>query len=212
MLKVLLVDDHEIVRHGLKKIIDDNFDKVFYGEAGTSAAAIKLAIVKPWDVIIMDINMPGRNGLDTIKELKNKALKTPILVLSMYPEDQFALRVIKEGAACYLTKNSVITELVKAMKTLLNGNQYITNTVAHLLISDVRKESKQYSYSGLSNRELQVFQLIGKGFSVSQIGRELSLNVKTISTYRSHILSKMDMKSNADIILYAIKNQLVDYA
>lgn len=212
MLKVLLVDDHEIVRHGLKKIIDDNFDKVFYGEAGNSAAAIKLAIVKPWDVIIMDINMPGRNGLDTIKELKNKALKTPILVLSMYPEDQFALRVIKAGAACYLTKNSVITELVKAINTLLNGNQYITDTVAQLLISDVRKESKQYSYSGLSNRELQVFQLIGKGFSVSQIGRELSLNVKTISTYRSHILSKMDMKSNADIILYAIKNQLVDYA
>ena len=212
MLKVLLVDDHEIVRHGLKKIIDDNFDKVFYGEAGNSASAIKLAIVKPWDVIIMDINMPGRNGLDTIKELKNKAFKTPILVLSMYPEDQFALRVIKAGAACYLTKNSVITELVKAINTLLNGNQYITDTVAQLLISDVRKESKQYSYSGLSNRELQVFQLIGKGFSVSQIGRELSLNVKTISTYRSHILSKMDMKSNADIILYAIKNQLVDYA
>ncbi len=209
MLKVLLVDDHEILRQGLKKIIDYNFTKVVYGEAGNSAEAIKLAFKQPWDVIIMDINMPGRDGLDIIKELKSNGIKTPILALSMHPEEQFALRAIKAKASGYLTKNSAPTELVKAINTVLNGKQYITDSVAQILISDIRNENQLNSHSILSDRELQVLQLIGKGLSVSQIGKELSLNVKTISTYRAHILSKMNMKSNADIILYAIKNELV---
>ena len=210
MLKVLLADDHEILRQGLKKIIDLDFTHVKYGEAGTSAEVIKLTIQESWDVILIDINMPGRNGLETIKELKSRGLKTPILVLSMYQEEQFALRAIKAGASGYLTKNSAPTELVKAIRLVLNGKQYITDSVSQILISDLRKENQLHSNSILSNRELQVLQLIGKGLSVSQIGKELSLNVKTISTYRSNILSKMNMKSNADIIIYTIKNGLVE--
>lgn len=208
MLKVLLVDDHEILRQGLKKIIDYDFTKVVYGEAGNSAEALKLAFKQSWDVIIMDINMPGRNGLDVIKELKSNGIEAPILALSMYPEEQFALRAIKAKASGYLTKNSAPTELVKAINAVLNGRQYITESVAQLLISDIRNENQLNSHSILSDRELQVLQLIGKGLSVSQIGQELSLNVKTISTYRAHILSKMNMKSNADIIRYAIENEL----
>lgn len=210
MLKILLVDDHEILRQGLKKIIDGNFTKVQYGEAENTPEAIKLAIKQPWDIIIMDINMPGRNGLDAIKELKSRGLKTPILVLSVYPEDQFALRIIKAGASGYLTKNSAPTLLVNAIKALLNGKQYLTESVTQILISDVRKEDQFHAHSILSDRELQVLHLIGKGLAVSQIGEELSLSVKTISTYRANILSKMNMKSNADMILYAIKNNLVD--
>tara|TARA_R110000787_G_scaffold71771_1_gene159765 strand:- start:18853 stop:19485 length:633 start_codon:yes stop_codon:yes gene_type:complete len=210
MLKILLVDDHEILRQGLKKIIEDEFTKVQCGEAENAAEAIKLAFNQPWDIIIMDINMPGRNGLDAIKELKINGLKTPILVLSMYPEDQFALRVIKAGASGYLTKDSAPVLLVKAIKTILDGKQYLTESVAQILISDVRKEDYSNSHSILSDREFQVLQLIGRGLTVSQIGKELSLSVKTISTYRSHILSKMNMKSNADMILYALKKNLVD--
>ena len=142
MLKVLLADDHEILRQGLKKIIDLDFTHVKYGEAGTSAEVIKLTIQESWDVILIDINMPGRNGLETIKELKSRGLKTPILVLSMYQEEQFALRAIKAGASGYLTKNSAPTELVKAIRLVLNGKQYITDSVSQILISDLRKENQ----------------------------------------------------------------------
>ena len=209
MLNVLLVDDHEILRQGLKKIIDGQFNEVFYGEAWNSATAIEMAFDHPWDVIVMDINMPGRNGLDIIKELKSRDLKSPILVLSMYPEDQFALRTIKAGASGYLTKNSAPTELVKAMKLVLEDKQYISEVVAQILFSDVRDENQLQSAATLSDREFQVLLLIGKGLTVSEIGRELSLNVKTISTYRANILSKMNMKNNADIIRYVINNNLV---
>ncbi|TLP80120.1 response regulator transcription factor [Maribacter sp. ACAM166] len=210
ILKILLVDDHQIIRQGLKNIIDDNFAQVQYGEAGNTPEALKLAIEQPWDIILMDINMPGRNGLEAIKELKRNGIKTPILVLSVYPEDQFALRVVKAGAAGYLTKNTTPTLLVKAIKTILDGKQYITEAMTRILISHVSKKDQKNGHFTLSNRELEVLQLIGKGLSVSQIGDELSLSVKTISTFRSHILVKMNMKSNADMILYAIKNDLVD--
>ena len=209
-LKVLLVDDHDILRQGLKKIIDENFDTVVYGEAEDSAKAMKLAMKQSWDIIILDINMPGRNGLDILKELKTNDLKTPILVLSMYPEEQFALRVIKSGASGYLTKNSAPTQLVKAINTVLDGKPYVTDSITQMLISDLKKEDQPYMHSSLSDRELQVMQLIGRGQSVSEIGKELSLSVKTISTYRTNILEKMNLKSNADIILYAIKNEFVD--
>jgi DNA-binding NarL/FixJ family response regulator len=210
MLKILLVDDHILLRHGLKKIIDDSFNEVFYGEAGNSADAIKLMIKHHWDIVVLDINIPGRNGIDVIKELRTRNFNTPVLVLSMYPEEQFALRVIKAGAQGYLTKNSVPTEIVEAIKSLLNGKQYITEPVAQILISELRNEAQLNAHDILSNRELQVLQLIGKGLSVSQIGKELSLSVKTISTYRTNILAKMNMKSNADIIFYVIKNNLIE--
>lgn len=209
MLKILLVDDHEILRQGLKKIIDGDFIQVHYGEAANASEAVKLATKQLWDIILLDINMPGRNGLDVIKELKYRSIKTPILVLSMYPEDQFALRIIKAGASGYLTKDSAPVLLVKAIKTILAGKQYLTESVAQILISDVRNEDQLNAHDILSDREFQVLQLIGKGLAVSEIGEELSLSVKTISTYRTNILSKMNMRSNADMILYAIKNELV---
>ena len=209
ILKILLADDHEILRQGLTKIIHDAFTQVQCGEAVNAAEAIKLAASDTWDIIIMDINMPGRNGLDALKELKNNGIKTPILVLSLYPEDQFALRSIKAGASGYLTKDSAPELLVKAIKTILNGKQFLTETMAQILVSDVRNEEAVNSHSVLSNREFHVLQLIGKGLSVTEIGEELSLSVKTISTYRTRILLKMRMKSNADMIHYALKNDLV---
>jgi two-component system invasion response regulator UvrY len=209
-LRILLVDDHEIVRQGLIKVVDSDFSKVVYGEARNSAEGTKMAMEQEWDVIIMDINMPGRCGLDAIIDLRKGGLKTPILVLSMYPAEQFALRVIKAGASGYLTKYSTPTELVKAINTVLSGKeQYITDAITEILISDLRNKNKATGHDALSNRELEVMLLLGSGLSVSQIGKELSLSVKTISTHRSHILSKMDMKCNGDIILYSVKNQLI---
>lgn len=209
MVKILIIDDHEIFRQGLKKIINENYKNFLFVEASNAEEASKLYNKENWDIVITDINLPGRSGIDIIKELNQYDPKIPILVLSMYSEDQFAVRVIKAGASGYLSKNSALTELISAMQNLLDGKKYITESVAEVLVSDLQKNYDKYPHSSLSDREFEVFCSLGLGQTVSQIATELSLSVKTISTHRSKILKKMSMKTNADLIKYALEHKLI---
>lgn len=207
---ILIVDDHALFRQGLIKIIGSKFSDIYFGEASSSGEAIKLNEGHKWDIVLLDINLPGRSGLDIIKELKESVPGLPILILSMYPEDQFAVRVMEMGASGYLMKDSTWEHLVEAIDLLLAGRQYITPSVAELLAERIRDGSKELSYELLSNREFQVFLLIAKGLTVTNISNKLSLSVKTISTYRTHILNKLKLKNNAEMIYYAIKKNLID--
>jgi len=209
MLKVLIIDDHDIFRQGLKNIINESYENVKLLEAGNAEEANKLYTKENWDIVITDINLPGRSGIDIIKDLKQNHPEIPILVLSMYPEDQFAIRVIKAGASGYLSKNSASSELTGAMQNLLDGKKYISESVADILVSDLRQELKTYLHSSLSDREFQVLCSLGLGKTVSQIATELFLSVKTISTHRSNILSKMGMKTTPELIKYAIIHKLI---
>ena len=209
MLRILITDDHKIMRDGLKKILGDSFPSVHFGEAANSSEAIKMVEKYEWDLIIMDINLPGRNGLDAIKEIQRSNPHIPILVLSMYPEDQFAVRAIRAGASGYLNKDSAPDELVTAIKTIRQGHPFITSTVALELASEVRGEMQNTAHKSLSDREYEVLCHIASGKPVSAIAQELSLSVKTISTYRSKILEKLGMKNNAELTYYAIRNGLI---
>jgi len=209
MTKVLIIDDHEIFRQGLKKIIKENFPDIFFAEAASAEAAFSLFGKENWDIVITDINLPGRSGIEIVKDLNQNYPKIPILVLSMYPEEQFAIRVIKAGASGYLSKNGALTELIGAMQNLLDGKKFITASVADVLVSDLRKEHEQLPQSSLSDREFEVFCSLGLGKTVTQIAMELSLSIKTISTHRSKILTKMGMKTNAEIVQYAWKHKLI---
>jgi len=209
MLKVLIIDDHEIFRQGLKKIIIESYENVKLLEAGNAEEANTLFTKENWDIVITDINLPGRSGIDIVKDLKKNHPDVPVLVLSMYPEEQFAIRVIKAGASGYLSKNSALTELTKAMQNLLNGREYISESVAGVLVSNLRQDHEIYLHSSLSDREFQVLCSLGLGKTVSQIALELSLSIKTISTHRSKILSKMGMKTTPELIKYAIMNNLI---
>jgi len=208
-VKILIIDDHEIFRQGLKKIINENYKNVLFVEAGNAEEASELYNKENWDIVITDINLPGRSGIEIVKELNQYDPKIPILVLSMYSEDQFAIRVIKAGASGYLSKSSALTELNSAMRNLLDGKKYITESVAEVLVSDLRKNHETHPHSSLSDREFEVFCSLGIGQTVSQIATELSLSVKTISTHRSKILKKMSMKTNADLIKYALEHKLI---
>ncbi len=209
MTKVLIIDDHEIFRQGLKKIITESFPDIFFEEAASAEAAFNLFGKENWDIVITDINLPGRSGIEIVKDLNQNYPKIPILVLSMYPEEQFAIRVIKAGASGYLSKNGALTELIGAMQNLLDGKKFITASVADVLVSDLRKEHEQFHQSNLSDREFEVFCSLGLGKTVTQIAMELSLSIKTISTHRSKILTKMGMKTNAEIVQYAWKHKLI---
>ena len=209
MLKVLIIDDHDIFRQGLKNIINESYENVKLLEAGNAEEANKLYTKENWDIVITDINLPGRSGIDIVKDLKKNHPDIPVLVLSMYPEEQFAIRVIKAGASGYLSKNSALTELNRAMQNLLDGKKYISESVADILVSDLRQDLKTYLHSSLSDREFQVLCSFGLGKTVSQIATELFLSVKTISTHRSNILSKMGMKTTPELIKYAIKHKLI---
>jgi two-component system, NarL family, invasion response regulator UvrY len=210
MTKILVADDHTLVRESLIKSLALNLPDVIFGEAENSITVMGKVKNDNWDLLILDLNMPGRNGLDIIKDVKEIRPEIPIVVLSMYPEDQFALRVIKAGAMGYLTKNTSSAELLKAIKTILKGEQYITRSIARLLTEGLRQDSKKLPHEILSNREFQVLLLIASGKSISDIACDLSLSVKTISVYRSNILNKMNLKNNSEITHYAFKQGLVE--
>lgn len=210
MTRILVADDHTLVRESIIKTLSINMPDVTFGEAENATTVMGKVEKESWDLLILDLNMPGRNGLDIINDLKKYRPEMPIVVLSMYPEDQFALRVIKAGAVGYLTKNTSSAELLKAIKTILKGEQYITRSIARLLTEGLRSDSKKLLHEGLSNREFQVLLLIASGKSISDIALELSLSVKTISVYRSNILNKMNLKNNSEITHYAFKHGLVE--
>jgi len=208
-MKILLADDHAVVRHGLQQILTDAFKRATYGEARNAQEALDLVWKQDWDVVVLDITMPGRSGLDVLREIKKFKPSLPVLVLSMHPENQFAVRVLKCGASGYMTKESAPEELVGAVKKVLAGGRYVSNSLAENLAASL-SASQKAPQEKLSDREFQVLRLIASGKMVTDIARELSLSVKTISTYRSRILEKMGMKNNAELMHYAIQHRLVE--
>ena len=208
-LKILLADDHAVVRSGLKQILAEEFPRAVFGEARNAHEAIALVWEGNWDVVVLDITMPGRSGLEVLREIKQSRPKLPVLVLSMHPESQFAVRVLKQGASGYITKESAPEELAGAVKKILAGGRYVTPTLAQTLAARLSIDTRRPPQELLSDREYHVLCLIGSGKRVSQIALELSLSVKTISTYRARILEKMGMSNNAQLMHYAIQHELV---
>ena len=209
-MRILLADDHAVVRHGLKQILADEFKRAAFGEARNAQEALDLVWKEDWDVVVLDITMPGRSGLEALKEIREEKPKLPVLVLSMHPEDQFAVRVLKSGASGYMTKESAPEELVGAIKKVLAGGRYVSPSLAEKMASYLAIDSPKAPHERLSDREFVVLRMIASGKTVSQIAEELSLSVKTVSTYRTRILEKTGMTSNAELTHYAIKNQLVE--
>lgn len=209
-MKILLADDHAVVRHGLKQILADDFKRAEFGEAKNAQEALDLVWKEQWDVVILDITMPGRSGLEVLREIKRSRPRLPVLVLSMHPENQFAVRVLKRGAAGYMTKESAPEELVGAIKKVLAGGRYVSTSLAEKLATYVSSDSQKPAQELLSDREFQVLRLIASGKIVSEIAKELSLSVKTISTYRTRILEKMGLRNNAELMHYAMQHQLIE--
>ena len=210
MLKVLIADDHAVVRRGLKQILEETTDIVVSGEATYSREVLDQVAARAWDVLVLDITMPGRSGLDILKEVKQLSPKLPVLVLSMHSEEQFASRVLKAGASGYLPKESAPEELVKAIRKVCAGGRYISTSQAEKLIYMMEPGSDKMPHELLSNREYEVLRLIASGRTVTQIAEQVKLSVKTISTYRSRVLEKMRMQNSAELTHYAIKNRLVE--
>ncbi|MEN6438582.1 MAG: response regulator transcription factor [Syntrophobacter sp.] len=210
MMRVLIADDHAIVRRGLKLILSEEFTRLVFGEARNGQEVIDHVRKQDWDIVVLDITMPGRSGLDVLKELKQLRPKLPVLILSMHSEDQFGMRVLKAGAAGYMTKENVPEELVKAIKKVLSGGKYISPYLAEQLAFNLEDDSERPIYEKLSDREYHVMCMIASGKTVKEIAQELSLSIKTISTYRSRIFVKLKMKTNAELTHYAVKNNLVD--
>ena len=210
MTRVLIADDHEIVRCGLRDILTTRLGKVAVSEAKDAGEAINLLIEKEWDLVLLDINMPGRSGLEVLEQAQRLRPKTPVLVLTSYPEDQFALRAFKLGASGYITKQSVSDELITAVKRVLAGGKYVTASLAERFASCVGETGEQSPHEALSNRELQVLRLIAVGKSVKETAEELALSEKTIATYRTRIAEKLGLKTNVEIARYALKHGLVE--
>lgn len=208
-MKILIADDHAIVRHGLKQILADEFKKATFGEARNGQEVLDFVWKDNWDVVVLDITMPGRSGLEVLKEIRKARPRLPVLVLSMHPEDQFAVRVLKSGASGYMTKESAPNELVGAIRKIMAGGRHISTSVAEIMASYITMDNQRPAHEQLSNREFQVMRLIASGKTVSEIAKMLSLSVRTISTYRARILEKTGMKTNAELTHYAFQHQLV---
>ena len=210
MLRILIVDDHPIFRRGLKGLLKDSFDQITVDEAGDGNEAMGLIEKNSYHVVLLDIAMPKRSGLEVIKEIKKERPNLAVLILSAYPEEQYAIRSLKSGASGYLTKISVGDELVDAIKKVSRGGRYLTSSLAEKLAFAIMDDSQKRPHEKLSNREYEVMCMIASGKTAKKIASELCLSIKTISTYRTHILEKMDMKNNAEVTYYAIKEGLVD--
>jgi two-component system invasion response regulator UvrY len=209
MIRVLIVDDFPIVRRGLRALLSDEFHGAAFGEASNARQALEELRKKKWDVALLDITMPGKSGLDLLKELKAEWPKLPVLVLSAHPEDQFAVRALKAGAGGYMTKESAPEELAKAIRKILAGGRYVSPALAEKLAARVTKDFTSTPHETLSDREYEIMCLIASGKTVTEIAGELSLSVKTISTYRVRVLEKLGVKNSAQIVQYAIRNDLV---
>jgi len=198
------------VRRGLKLILSEEFSRIIFGEARNGQEVLDHVWKQDWDIVVLDITMPGRSGLEVLRELKQLRPKLPVLILSMHSEDQFGMRVLKAGAAGYMTKENVPEELVKAIKKVLAGGKYISPGLAEQLAFNLDEDTGRPPHEKLSDREYQVMCMIASGRTVKEIAVELTLSIKTISTYRTRILEKLKMKSSAELTYYAVKNKLVD--
>ena len=210
MIKILIADDHAIVREGLKRIVAETADMVVADEATNGHEVLDKVSNNEYNVVILDISMPGRGGVDILKQLKGQRPHLPILILSMHPEEQYAVRVLKAGAAGYLTKESAPDELITAIKRVSSGRKYVSSSLAEKLAFDLERDTELSYHETLSDREYQVLCMIASGKRAQEIAEELCLSVKTVSTYRSRILEKMKMKNNAELMRYAIKHGLVE--
>jgi DNA-binding NarL/FixJ family response regulator len=208
---VLVVDDHAIIRDGLKKILADTDDMVVAGEAGNGNAALEKVRERDWSLVVLDLSMPGRNGLELIKLIKNERPKLPILIFSMHHEEQYAVRAIRAGASGYLSKDGDSELLLPAIRKVLAGGMFVSPKLAELLATDVSPNTHNQPHTLLSNREFEVFSRIVRGVSLTAIAEEFSLSIKTVSTHKSHILAKMNMATHVDLVRYAIERNLLDF-
>ncbi len=210
MIRVLVADDHAVVREGIKRIIADTSDMAVAGEAGTAGELEARVITGQFDVVLMDLAMPGMSGLEVLHDLRRQRPRLPLLVLSMYPEEPYAVRALMAGASGYVNKGSPPDEILRAIRTVAAGKRYITAQVAESLASLVDSATAKPPHATLSNREYQVLCLLASGQSVSDVARQLALSVKTVSTFRARVLTKLGLRNNADLMRYALKHGLVE--
>lgn len=209
MTRILLVDDHAVVRKGLKSILESADNGYIVGEAGTSEQALEQIRSHHWDAVILDINLPGRNGIGMLKRVRHEQPQLPILMLSVYPEEQYGLRVLKSGARGYLNKSAAPEKLVEAIQRILRGRRYFSPELSEQLLDDLAGNDHQQDHHALSDREYQVFLMLVNGMTPSAIAHRLSLSVKTIHTHRSRILRKMGLKNNSELMRYALEHGLL---
>ncbi len=210
MINILIVDDHSIVREGIRRIIDDTDEINVVAEASTGEEALALVVKNKFDLVLMDISMPKKNGLQTLKEIRKHNKKVPVLMLSMHAEEQYAMRAMKAGASGYLTKDSASDQLVYAIKKIFNGRKYISKEVAELLVTDMYHHEDKNSHEYLSDREFEIYKLIVRGHTAKTIAKDLSISDKTVSTYRRRILKKMNINSTSGLVRYAIEHNISD--
>lgn len=209
-MKILLADDHAIVRKGLVQLLSDEFPTAKIVEVSNSTEVMEQVAMDSWDIIVLDISMPGRSGVDTLKQIRAGNIKTPVLMLSAHSEDQYAIRVLKAGGSGFLNKDAAPEMLLEAVNRVLSGRKFVTAAVAEKLAESVDHQSQRAAHELLSDRELQVLQRIASGKTVSEIAEEISLSVNTISTYRTRILEKLSLQTNAEMTRYALDNRLVE--
>jgi two-component system invasion response regulator UvrY len=210
LIRVLIVDDHPVVRKGLLQILAEEPDITKAVEAETAAEMLRLVGEEQWDIVVLDITLPDRSGLEALKDVKAMRPALPVLILSMHPEDQYALRVLKAGASGYMSKDSASEELVNAVKKVVGGGRYVSPSMAEKLAAVIGRDYEKPAHEGLSDREFQVMCMLASGRRLKEVAEELCLSVKTVSTYRARILDKMGMESNAELTYYAVKNGLID--
>lgn len=210
MVKILIADDHAIVRRGLKQIFAEQADLQVAGEAENAAQVLELVRRQPWDIVVLDLSMPGNSGLDVLKEIKNIRPEMPVLILSVHPEDQYALRALRAGAAGYMTKETAPEELVKAVRKIHAGGRYVSASMAETLAAGLAVESHRPPHENLSDREFQVFVLLASGKTAKETADFLAIGLKTVHTHRDRILKKMGLKSNVDLTQYAHRYKLIE--
>ncbi len=210
MIRVLIADDHAILRRGLREILMRELEGVVCGDANDATEVLSQIRDAEWDLVILDITMPGRSGLEALHDLKAERPKLPVLVLSMHPEDQYAKRILKAGAAGYMNKESAPEELVKAVRKVLAGGMYVSAALAEILAADLSEDDGRPIHEALSDREFEILRMIGAGKAVTQIAEELHLGVTTVSTYRARILTKMNMTATVELMHYALHHHLCD--
>jgi two-component system, NarL family, invasion response regulator UvrY len=210
MIRIIIADDHAIVRAGLKQFLAAEKDMVVIGEAADGMETLACVRKSECDVVLLDISMPGKNGIDTLRQLKRSRPDLPVLILSAYSEEQFAVSLLRAGANGYISKETASEQLVAAIRTVIGGGKYVSPGVAQVLVSDLSSDSDKPPHATLSKREFQIFYRLASGESVSKIAEELFLSVKTVSTYRARILEKMQMTSNANLTYYAVKNNIIE--
>lgn len=209
-IRVLIADDHAIVRQGLRQILSDTPDLTVAGEADNGVEAVQMVRGGEWDVVLMDVSMPDRNGIDALKLIKKEYPRLPVLILSMYPEEQYAIRALKAGAAGYLTKQSAPDLLVTAIRQVASGKKYVSPSVAEELVNAIGKDNERPAHEKLSDREYQTLCLIASGKTPAEIAEALNLSVKTVSVYRARLLEKMNLRNNAELTHYGLKHGLAE--